>query len=111
MTVRTPNLSLFTDAGVEADVAAMQRTAARIRRTAETRLGNAGVLDTEARERGRFGIRIAGSPDDFDARASFEKVVIDLATGGSRVRRHVQLGGARRSAAGYIPRRRRKRQA
>ena len=81
MTVRTPYLSLFTDAGVEADVAAMQRTAARIRRTAETRFGNAGVLDAEARERGRFGIRIAGSPYDFDARASFEKVVIDLATG------------------------------
>ena len=81
VTVRTPYLSLFTDAGVEADVAAMQRTAARIRRTAETRFGNAGVLDAEARERGRFGIRIAGSPYDFDARASFEKVVIDLATG------------------------------
>lgn len=81
VTVGTPNLSLFTDAGVEADMAAMQRTAARIRRMAETRFGNAGVLDAEGRARGRFGIRIAGSPDDFDARASFEKVVIDLATG------------------------------
>lgn len=81
VTVGTPNLSLFTDAGVEADMAAMQRTAARIRRTAETRFGNAGVLAAEARGRGWFGIRIAGSPDDFDARASFEKVVIDLATG------------------------------
>ena len=81
VTVRTPNLALFTDAGVEADLAAMQWTAARIRRTAETRFGNAGVLDAEAQERGWFGIRIAGSPEDFDARASFEKVVIDLATG------------------------------
>ena len=81
VTVRTPDLSLFTDAGVEADVAAMERTSARIRRTAETRFRNAGVFDTEARERGQFRIRIAASPYDFDARASFKKVVIDLATG------------------------------
>ena len=81
VTFQTPSLSLYTDAGVEADMAAMQWTAARIRGMAETRFGIAGVLDAEAREHGRFGIRIAGSPDDFDARASFEKVVIDLATG------------------------------
>ena len=82
ITVRTPSLSLFTDAGIEADVAAMQWTAERIRRMAETKFRNASVLEeAEGRERGRFRIRIAGSPDDFDARASFQKVVIDLATG------------------------------
>ena len=80
VTVKTPDLSLFTDAGIETDIAAMQGTAAWIQRTAETRFRNAGVLDADARERGRFAIRIAGSPHDFDARVSFEKVVIDPAT-------------------------------
>ena len=79
MTVGTPSLALFTDAGIEADMAAMEWTAERIRRMAETKFRNAGVL--EAGGRGRFRIRIAGSLDDFDARASFQKVVIDLATG------------------------------
>ena len=81
LTVWSPNLWLFTDAGIEADVTAMDGTAEQIRRMAETRFRNAGVLEAEGRERGLFGIRIAGSPDDFDARASFQKVVIDLATG------------------------------
>ena len=39
------------------------------------------MLDEEARERGMFRLRTTRSPDDFYARASFEKVVIDLATG------------------------------
>ena len=82
ITVWSPNLRLFTDAGIEADVAAMEWTAEQIRRMAETRFRNASVLEeAEGRERGRFRIRIAGSPDDFDSRASFHKVVIDLATG------------------------------
>ena len=81
VTVKAPDLSLFTNAGIEADVAAMQTASARIRRTAERRFRNAGVFDTEARERGQFRIRMTGSPYDFDARAEFEKVVIDLATG------------------------------
>ena len=81
VTVGTFDVLLFKDAGIKADLAAMQRTAARIRRTAETRFGNAGVHDAEARERSVLSIRMAGSPDDFNARASFEKVVIDLATG------------------------------
>ena len=81
VTIRTPDLALFTDASIETDVAAMARISAGIQRTAETRFRNAGVFDTEARERGLFSIRIAGSPYDFDARGSFKKVVIDLATG------------------------------
>ena len=42
---------------------------------------NAGLLDAMGRQRGWFGILIAGAPHDFIARASFAKVVIDLATG------------------------------
>jgi len=49
----------------------------------ETRFRNARLLDGEARGRARFSISMRGSPDDFVARASFEKVVIDLATGES----------------------------
>ena len=81
VTVESVWLSLFTNAGIEADIAARQTTSSRIRRMAETRFRNAGVFDAEARERGRFRIRMGGSPYDFDARASFEKVVIDLVTG------------------------------
>ena len=81
VTVEWPKLALFSNSGIEADIAAMQSTARRIQRTAETRFRNTGVLDEEARKRGRFQIRITGSPDDFYARASFQKVVIDLATG------------------------------
>ncbi len=72
---------LFTDAGIEADMARMQRIEARILRMIETRFRYAGLLDEEAGESGRLEIRIAGSPDNFDARGAFEKVVIDLATG------------------------------
>lgn len=81
VTMRAPWLALFTNAGIKADMAAMQATSSRIRSTAETRFRNAGVFDGEARERGRFRIRMGGSPYDFDALASFEKVVIDLVTG------------------------------
>lgn len=83
VTVGTIFVWLFPGVG-EADMAGlqrMQRTAARIRRTAETRFRSAGVLDAEARERSVFSIRMTGAPDEFNARASFEKVVIDLATG------------------------------
>ena len=81
VTVMTPDLALFTDAGIDTDIAAMEATSAWIQRVTETRFRNAGVFDGESRERGWLRIRMAGSPYDFDARLSFRKIVIDLATG------------------------------
>lgn len=81
VTLHRPTIALFTDADFETDSAAIEKTAAQIQRAAETRFWNAGLLDAMGRQRGWFGILIAGAPHDFIGRASFAKVVIDLATG------------------------------
>ena len=75
------DIALYTNAGVETDIVRNRSTAAWIQSMAAFRLLNAGVLGEEAQERGRFRIRMTGSPDDFYARVVFQKVVIDLAAG------------------------------
>ena len=81
VTLHRPTIAVFTDADFETDYAAIQKTAAQIQSAAETTFWNASLLDARGRQRGFFGMLIAGTPHDFVARAYFAKVVIDLATG------------------------------
>lgn len=83
VTVGTAYVSLDRNPSGVPDMAAIGEHRRRIRFLMETRFRNARLLDAEERARARFSISMRGSPDDFVARASFEKVVIDLATGES----------------------------
>ena len=93
VTVIQPGIVMITDAGYDAEWAMRDRVTAQIQRTAKTRFRNAGVLDEQGPERGRFYIEVWGSPDAFHVRASFAKVVIDLATGEAAFAETIVLAG------------------
>ena len=100
VTVIGPGIIIVMDADYDTEWAMRDRVTAQIERTAKTRLRNACVLDEQGPERGRFYIEAWGSPDFVYVRASFAKVVIDLATGEpafTETIAHVGIASARRS--------------